>query len=222
MRDPPKDPLTKFFDFNSNPMCLVLKFADREERGKLTKGDDGFLDAMFPDGRTEKTEQPNALLAAKETAAKAKANACKRGKPAAKVVAKKPAVAKKPSATAAKKPKMEKDADEEGEEEEQGEPDDPMDPDADVGAGPPAGHANRGYSVMYYRRDHAIGLKRTHGEKNQFVSFGGKRYKDTLDEKTLREIGEELKVALVDGTVADTKEAAKAEAERLVAQRVDG
>ena len=98
-----------------------------------------------------------------------------------------------------------------------------MDPgDAHVGAVPPAGHADRGYNVMYYKRDHVIGLRRTHGEKNQMVSFGGKMYRGTLDEDALRDIAEELKKALVDGTVADTKEAAKTEAERLVAQRVGG
>ena len=38
-------------------MCLVLKFADREERGELKMAkDDGFLDAVFPSGRREKTE----------------------------------------------------------------------------------------------------------------------------------------------------------------------
>ena len=218
MRDPPQDPLATYFDFNSEPMCMVMKFADREERGTLTKGGDGFLDAVFPDGRTEKTEQPNALLAARAAAAQAKAKACKKGKPAGHVVAKKPAM-RKPGAAAAN---TETDQDDEGEEEEQLEPDEPVDAadEPSVGAGPPAGHADRGYSVMYYKRDHSIGLKRTHGEKNQFVSFGGKKYKDTLDEATLREIGAELKKALVDGTVADTKEAAKAEAERLVAQRL--
>ena len=75
---------------------------------------------------------------------------------------------------------------------------------------------------MYYKNDHVIGLKRTHGEKNQFVSFGGKKYKDKLDEEALREIGYQLKVALIDGRVVESKEAAKAEAERLIALRVAG
>ena len=66
----------------------MLKFADREERGKLAKGDDGFLDAALSDGTVEKTEQPNALLAAKAAAAQAKETEAKKGKPAARAMRK--------------------------------------------------------------------------------------------------------------------------------------
>ena len=188
-------------------MCLVLKYPDRDERGELQMGkDDGFLVAVFPDGRREQTEVANAVLAAK---------AARKAKPAAvakKTPAKRPAcsaVAKKPSA-AKKKQKTEPQGDEEAEEsEEQSDPDECV----DAAAGPADG---RGYNVCFYKNGWQSALKRTHGPKKQICSLGGKRFKAVLNEAKLRALAAELAEELVKGRVADTREAAKRAGQALL------
>ena len=82
-------------------------------------------------------------------------------------------------AHAPKKQKTEPQSDEEADEsEEQSEPDECVEPAA--AAAPADGLVKRGYNVNYYKNGRSVGLKRTHGEKNQFVSFGGKEVQGVL------------------------------------------
>ena len=187
-------------------MCLVLKFADREERGELKMAkDDGFLDAVFPDGRREKTEVSSALLAARERAKELKK------RPAAKrPAAKRPAAVSK-KASAAKKNKKTEDDEEAEESEVQSEPDEEVEPAAEEG---PA--EARGYKVSWYKNGWQSALRRTHGSKNQICALGGKGYKKVLDEAKLRALAAELAEELVKGRVADTREAAKRAGQALV------
>ena len=188
-------------------MCLVQKFADREERGELKMAkDDGFLDAVFPDGRREKTEVSSALLAARQRAKEIQRRPAAAKRPAAKRPA---AVSKK--ASAAKKNKKTEDDEEAEESEEQSEPDEEVEPAAEEG---PA--EARGYKVSWYKNGWQSALRRTHGAKNQICALGGKPYKKVLDEAKLRALAAELAEELVKGRVADTSEAAKRAGQALV------
>ena len=192
-------------------MCLVQKFADREERGVLKKApDDGFLDAVFPSGRREKTEVSSALLFAKERAKEVKKRPAAAKRPAAKRPA---AVSRK--ASAAKNRKKTEDDEEAEESEVQSEPDEEVEPAAEEG---PA--EARGYAVSWYKNGWQSALRRKHGEKNQICALGGKKYKKVLNEAKLRAIAKELAEELVKGNVADTSEAAKRAGHALVAKAV--
>ena len=177
--------------------------------------DDGFLVAVFPDGRREQTEVANAVLAAKAKACKGKPAAVAKKRPAAKRPA---AVAKKTSA-AKKKKKTEPQGDEEAEEsEEQSEPDECVEPAAEEGPADECVVPGIGYTVCFYKNGWQSALKRTHGPKKQICSLGGKRFKAVLNEAKLRAIAAELAEELVKGRVADTREAAKRAGDTMVHQ----
>ena len=57
-------------------------------------------------------------------------------------------------------------------------------------------------------------------EKSKKVDVEKSKESVVVDEAALREIGEKVKQALLEGSVAETYEAAKLEALRLLAQRV--
>ena len=68
----------------------------------------------------------------------------------------------------------------------------------------PKGNREKGWTYMWYKNGHTIGIRQKHGEKRQIFSFGGKRFASDFSEGRLRVIAQSVIHKLEQGILKES------------------